>query len=182
VLTLEDASRLQALPLLVGIGLCRALDPYLPSPTPCRLKWPNDLLVEVAGEGRKIGGILIEAVTQAGMPALAIVGFGVNHGHEEGDLPEAGTSLRLLETGVGLEELTWALVQGVEQELACLADMAYAVAAWRERAVHQPGDPLVCRLPDRTVEGTFVAIDDQGRLVLRSGGEEMRISSGEVIG
>jgi BirA family biotin operon repressor/biotin-[acetyl-CoA-carboxylase] ligase len=182
VVTVEDASWLQALPLLVGIGLCRALDPYLPSPTPCRLKWPNDLLVEVAGEGKKIGGILIEAVSQPGMPALAIVGFGVNHGHEAADLPETGTSLRLLEARVSLEALTWALVEGIERELAHLSDMVYTVTAWRERSVHQPGDPLVCRLPDRTVEGTFVAIDDQGRLVLRTGTEEMRISSGEVIG
>jgi hypothetical protein len=31
------------------------------------------------------------------------------------------------------------------------------------------------------VEGTFEGLDEQGRLVLRSGGRELRLSSGEVI-
>ncbi len=48
VLGVDDPEALQTLPLLVGIGLCRALDPLLP--VPCRLKWPNDLLVETPAE------------------------------------------------------------------------------------------------------------------------------------
>ncbi len=39
-----QAELLPALPLLVGVGLCRALAPHLPHGG-CRLKWPNDLLV-----------------------------------------------------------------------------------------------------------------------------------------
>ena len=179
VIAVEDASRLQSLPLLVGVGLARALAPYLPSP--CLLKWPNDLVVEAGGERRKIGGILIEAVAQAGLPAIAVIGFGINHGHEAGDLPETGTSVRLLGGGVGLEELTWALVQGVERELEHLGDVAYAAAAWRGLAVHRPGDRMTCRTADGEVEGTFERLDDQGRLVIRSGGEELRLASGEVI-
>jgi BirA family biotin operon repressor/biotin-[acetyl-CoA-carboxylase] ligase len=185
VVVVEDASRLQSLPLLVGVGLSRALAPYLP--VPCLLKWPNDLVVGLGGEREtigKIGGILIEAVAQAGQPAVAVIGFGVNHGHETGDLPETGTSLRLLGGiggEVGLEELTWALVMGVERELAHLGDMSYAAAAWRELSVHRPGDPMTCRTADGEVEGTFEGLDDQGRLVLRSGGRPLRLSSGEVI-
>lgn len=179
VITVADASLLQSLPLLVGVGLARALTQHLPSA--CRLKWPNDLM---AG-GRKIGGILIEAVAQAGQPSLAVIGFGINHGHEAGDLPETGTSLRLLGGlgggGLSLEELTWELVQGVERELAHLGEMVYAAAAWRELSFQQPGDPITCRTADGVVEGTFEGLDDQGRLVLRSGGRELRLSSGEVI-
>jgi BirA family biotin operon repressor/biotin-[acetyl-CoA-carboxylase] ligase len=177
VVAVQDASRLQSLPLLVGVGLSRALAPYLPSA--CRLKWPNDLVVE----GRKIGGILIEAVAQAGRPSVAVIGFGINHGHEAGDLPETGTSVRLLGRGddVSLEELTWALVQGVEREVAHLGDMIYAAAAWRELSVHRPGDLISCRTVDGVVVGTFEGLDDRGRLVLRSGGRPLRLSSGEVI-
>jgi BirA family biotin operon repressor/biotin-[acetyl-CoA-carboxylase] ligase len=175
VVAVEDSALLPTLPFLVGIGLCRALDPYLPSP--CRLKWPNDLLVQ----GRKIGGILIEALVHTGAPSTAIVGFGVNHGHEAGDLPEAGTSIHLLGGGGSLEELTWSLIEGVERELSHLGEVAYAVAAYRERSVHHPGDRISCRVGEGTVEGTFVEIDDQGRLVLDRGGEELRLASGEVI-
>lgn len=179
VVAVEEAPLLQSLPLLVGVGLSRALAPYLPSP--CLLKWPNDLVVETGGGRRKLGGILIEAVARSGGPSVAVIGFGVNQGHEAAELPETGTSIRILGGDVSLEELTWALVQGVERELAHLGDMAYAAAAWRELAVHRPGDPIACRTAEGEVAGTFEGIDDQGRLVLRSDGRPLRLSSGEVI-
>jgi biotin-(acetyl-CoA carboxylase) ligase len=197
---------LPALPLLVGVGLCRALAPHLPRG--CRLKWPNDLLVPDGGSGggkpaaggdglgagagsgrdggagsaaaglpgRKIGGILIEALVHPGDGCVALIGFGVNHGQRREELPPGATSL-LLEAGghvggsggfgVGLADLTWDLVAGVERELAHVADMPYAVAAYSELLLHHPGDRLVCRVGDRQLEGTFGGIDDAGRLRLR---------------
>lgn len=172
VLTVQDAGALQALPLLVGIGLCRALGPCLPSP--CRLKWPNDLLVE----GRKIGGILIEAMVRAEGESRALIGFGVNVGQEAEEMPETATSVHRLGGTGSLEDVTWKLVEGLERELEHLGDLAYAAAAYRELSVHRPGDRIVCRVGEDTVEGVFVEIDDQGRLVLDNG---LRLSSGEVI-
>src|SRR5258708_2707281 len=207
---------LPALPLLVGVGLCRALAPHLP--TGCRLKWPNDLLVPDGSEGsrgagmaegtatnaaarsgsganstlgatraslgaagasgasrgRKIGGILIEALVRPGHGCVALIGFGVNHGQHLEELPPGATSL-LLETGghlgkgrgIGLAELTWELVAGVERELAHVGDLPYAVAAYRELTIHRPGDWLVCRVGEREIAGAFAGIDDAGRLRLR---------------
>ncbi len=147
---------LPALPLLAGVGLCRAMAPHLARG--CRLKWPNDLLVPDDGaaggrSGRKIGGILIEALVHPGDGCVALIGFGVNHGHRRDELPEGATSL-LLETGghvgggvvgVGLADLTWDLVAGVERELEHAGDLPYAVAAWREHSIHLPGDRLRVR-------------------------------------
>ncbi len=193
---------LPALPLLAGVGLCRALGAHLPRG--CRLKWPNDLLVPpldgpagghgagapaTAGGpagpgdpgdpgrhlGRKIGGILIEAMVHPGAGCVALIGFGVNHGQRQEELPAGATSL-LLESGghlgggmgVGLAELTWDLVEGLERELAHAGDLPYAVAAYRELVAHRPGDRLVCSVGERRVAGTFAGIDDAGRLRLRS--------------
>jgi len=236
---------LPALPLLVGVGLCRALAPHLPHG--CRLKWPNDLVVphgsedpaggdlaegsvgaaaadEVNAAARrsdradgtrgatrasKIGGILIEALVHPGDGCVALIGFGVNHGQRLEELPPGATSL-LLETGghlgsgrgIGLAELTWELVAGVERELAHVGDLPYAVAAYRELTIHRPGDWLVCRVGEREIAGAFAGIDDAGRLRLRrrpqpdatpgpSGGghprdggeasEEVALSAGEVV-
>ncbi|HVT57873.1 MAG TPA: biotin--[acetyl-CoA-carboxylase] ligase [Thermoanaerobaculia bacterium] len=101
-LRLAAPELLQTLPLLVGVGLCRALSSHLAAG--CRLKWPNDLLVEtMAGSGpsprwRKIGGILIEALVRPGSSTVALIGFGVNHGQRRDELPSAATSLRLLDS------------------------------------------------------------------------------------
>jgi BirA family transcriptional regulator, biotin operon repressor / biotin---[acetyl-CoA-carboxylase] ligase len=181
VLWAHDVGLLQTLPLLVGIGLCRALGSHLP--VPCRLKWPNDLVVETGGGRRKIGGILIEAVVRPDDGALAIVGFGVNHGHETGELPETGTSLRLLHgEPEPLGRLLWDLVAGVEAELVHLGDTAYAAANYRELSVHRPGETLSCQIGERTVAGTFRGFDDLGRLTLETNdGEELHLSSGEIL-
>lgn len=182
VLSMRDPGKLQTLPLLVGLGLCRALSSHLPGP--CRLKWPNDLVVETAAGRRKLGGILIEALIHPGEGAAALIGFGVNHTHTEDDLPPAGTSLRLL-GGAGAEvplaALTWDLVGGVERELEHLDDLAYAVEGYRELSVHQPGDVLSCQVGETLVEGTFLGFDTYGRLRLDRGGEEVLVASGEVM-
>lgn len=182
VLQVADPALLQTLPLLVGIGLCRALSQHLPPQSPCRLKWPNDLLVETGGERRKIGGILIEASVRPGEDAIAIIGFGVNYLHGSADLPETATSLVLLGGGiVSLEDLTWDLVEGVEAELTHLADPTYAVARYREMSIHQPGERIVFRAGDSTLEGTFQGFDETGRLLLDKDGERVALAAGEVI-
>ncbi len=183
VLWAHEAGLLQTLPLLVGIGLCRGLARHLPAT--CRLKWPNDLVVETHGERKKIGGILIEAVVRPDDCALAIIGFGVNHGHEAGELPETGTSLRLLGGEpilIPLGRLVWDLVAGLEAELVHLGDAAYAVEQYRGLSVHRECEPITCQVGQGTVEGTFRGFDDLGRLKLATkDGEELLLSSGEVL-
>jgi BirA family biotin operon repressor/biotin-[acetyl-CoA-carboxylase] ligase len=179
VVRVEDPGLLQTLPLLVGVGLCRALAAHLP--VPCRLKWPNDLMVEVEGERRKIGGILIEASIRPGEPTLALVGFGINVLQGVDDLPATATSVRLLggETG-SLADFTWDLVEGLEAELVHLGDAAYAVESYRALSIHQPGEHIVSRAGETVTEGTFQGFDAFGRLLLESGGRVVPVASGEV--
>jgi BirA family biotin operon repressor/biotin-[acetyl-CoA-carboxylase] ligase len=66
----------------VGWALADALDPWpdgrATRPQHIGLKWPNDLwLIDAAGQGRKLGGILIETVP-AGDKRLAVIGVGIN--------------------------------------------------------------------------------------------------------
>ena len=193
---LTATERLETLPLLVGIGLCRALAPHLAFP--CRLKWPNDVVVDFPPEPpekeapdgmapgrsgrRKIGGILIEATIQPEVSGAAFIGFGVNHGQDEDELPAGATSVKLAGASpVSLPELTWELTRGVLQELTHLGDTEYTVAAYRELSAHRPGDKLSCRVGDTQIEGTFTGFDERGLLLLSSNGEELRIAAGEVI-
>jgi len=179
VLGIEATEALQSLPLLVGVGLCRGLAPHLP--VPCRLKWPNDLVVETAAGRRKIGGVLIEALVRPGEGAAAIIGFGINHGQAAGELPESGASLRQLDSRVPLEVLTWDLVAGLEHELEHLGDDAYAAARYREQSVHRLGERIRCRVGEGVIEGLFRGFDEHGRLLLDRDGEVVPLSAGEVI-
>ncbi len=196
---LAPASALPTLPLLVGIAMSKTLDRYLPRPS--RLKWPNDLRTS----GRKIGGVLIEArlrpsgegeAAPAGLGEAAaaapadvmvtvLIGIGINHGHEAEDFPEgapAATSLELEGVGeVPMATLTWELVGAVDGELARFGESAYAVAAYRERSEHAPGDRLRCRGAEGEVAGTFLGFDEGGRLRLEVDGEERRLAAGEVV-
>ena len=68
------------LSLAVGLALAEALDPLADAGATPRihLKWPNDLwLLDGPGQGRKLGGILIETVT-VGRHRMCVVGVGLN--------------------------------------------------------------------------------------------------------
>ena len=169
-------SELQTLPLLVGTGLGKALGRL-----GCEvgLKWPNDLLVG----GRKLGGILIETVGRGNGAVAAMIGFGVNHGHDEARLPtEKATSLRLeIDPLPGLPTVAAALLRGVSEEMSHLGEVDYARDEYASRSVHRAGDRLRCRMGEEPVEGTFLGFDGQGFLRLEVSGEERVLSCGEIL-
>lgn len=80
-LALPLAADWAGLSLAVGVAVADALEPLAPAgPGADRigLKWPNDLwLMDGAGAGRKLGGILIESVA-VGAQRLAVIGIGIN--------------------------------------------------------------------------------------------------------
>ncbi len=170
--------QLGTLPLLVGVGVCRAVAELIGGEA--RLKWPNDVLVR----GRKIAGILIETVAGANGEMAAVIGFGVNYdfgaGHE---LPTPMATSLALETGalpsraVSIERLAISL----ERELDRCGDLDYTLAAYRACTVHREGDEVSCRVGGETFAGRFAGFDDGGRFLLRTVTGLCRIASGEVI-
>ncbi len=52
-----------------------------------RLKWPNDLVLEVDGATRKVGGILAESIVEGDRLEALVVGLGLNVTWPE-DLPD----------------------------------------------------------------------------------------------
>jgi len=165
------------LPLLVAAALCRALQGYLGGR--CRLKWPNDLVVD----GAKLGGILIESQVRGGEDGPLIVGFGVNHGHRPHELPPGATSLRVEGAALPpLGALAWELTAAVLGELERAGDSAYAVAQYAPLSAHRVGDRLRCQMGGERLEGVFAGFDPRGFLRLRAQDGERLVSAGEVIG
>jgi len=105
--------RITLLPLAAGLAAAEAVE--CASALKVDIRWPNDLLIGP----RKAGGILVEASTQAGGAAFAVVGIGINVHHKSFDpaLDTPATSLDM-ESGrtVSRQELLVALLKSLERE------------------------------------------------------------------
>jgi BirA family transcriptional regulator, biotin operon repressor / biotin---[acetyl-CoA-carboxylase] ligase len=110
-----------------------------------RLKWPNDLL----SEGRKVGGILVEATT-----TKAVCGIGINLTWA----PDGAASLN-----EPREVLMARLRPAVEKW--CSASASEVLARWRELS-DTIGRRVRVELPDRTFEGVAQDIDASGGLLV----------------
>jgi BirA family transcriptional regulator, biotin operon repressor / biotin---[acetyl-CoA-carboxylase] ligase len=167
--------RLEALPLVVGAALADAANVWLEGR--CRLKWPNDLMVD----GRKLGGILIEVLGREN--PVALVGFGVNGllGADELPVPHATSFARELPTPPDLGALARELAAHVGRGLTGLGDLPAAVARYRQRSSLAPEQALTLVLGDEEIHGRFAGFDEQGCLLLATPEGERRFSAGEVI-
>jgi BirA family biotin operon repressor/biotin-[acetyl-CoA-carboxylase] ligase len=171
---LPDPARLPLLPLAVAARLAEALAPHLANG--CRLKWPNDLMTA----GGKVGGVLVEALGGASRGVEVLVGFGVNHGQEAGELVEGATSLAMSGARPPLAALAVDLAAAVAEEVRSAESAATTLDRWLARSQHAPGDPLRCRVPGGIVEGTYRGLAPDGRLRLEVGGREELLVSAEV--
>jgi biotin-(acetyl-CoA carboxylase) ligase len=52
---------------------------------------------------------------------------------------------------------------------------------WRELSVHNPGDTIHCVIGERTLDGTWLGIDDHGRAKLRTADREIAVSAGDLF-
>lgn len=149
------------------------------APARLTLKWPNDLLLD----GGKLAGILVEGHT-AGNGIVSVVGFGVNCRNHPQD-----TALRAIDLGAAgfalepaaiLAALDGAMMRRLA-EWDRGRNFAAIRAAWLMRATGL-GGAIEVKLTDRTIGGTFEAIDASGCLVLlRSDGVRETIRAGDVF-
>lgn len=170
------------LSLAVGLALAQALDTA--EPPRLGLKWPNDLwLLDGPRQGRKLGGILIETVS-VGEQRMVVVGVGLNVA------PQQSAAVAGLAHGYAcLQELQPAWT--APQALARVAlPLVRALKAF-ERDGFAPLLPAYARRDlllgqavtssggGQNLQGTARGVDEQGALLLDSGGIH-RVLSGEV--
>jgi BirA family biotin operon repressor/biotin-[acetyl-CoA-carboxylase] ligase len=171
------AARRGWLSLLTGVALAEAVSEV--AEVRASLKWPNDLL---APDGAKLAGILAEAAGGA-----VVIGAGLNVSTRADELPDGGTSLalvagRTVDRGPVLLSYLRAFERRYRRWVAALGDpvvseLAADYLAWSSTI----GTQVVATLPDgSTVEGTAEAVDWDGRLVLRTAGGVLELSSGDV--
>lgn len=150
------------------------------------LKWPNDVLVPVEGDERKICGILCEVVPGGpDGPQQVVVGIGINLSHDVADLPVPhATSLRLIAEAAGRpapsrEEVVPALLEALRDRLDPL-DLESVRRDYRLACV-TIGREVDVHLPDGTVvRRSAEMVDDDGRLRVVGDGASATVSAGDV--
>lgn len=168
------------LPLLAGLAMTRAVRGLIPDGgARTELKWPNDVLVD----GDKISGLLGEIAADG-----AVMGAGLNVAMTEEQLPVAtATSLTLAGADPdGLAERALEAYLGeFERAWRSFADAHFDVEAGLRGAVSAAcgtlGRQVRVELPGgRERYGSAVAIDREGRLVVRNDTEELVVAAGDV--
>jgi BirA family biotin operon repressor/biotin-[acetyl-CoA-carboxylase] ligase len=154
----------ETLPLCAAVAVAEAV------PVDCRIKWPNDVLVE----GRKLAGILVEGRPQEGW---AVLGIGLNVGTRAGEFPselrDTATSLALAGPEVGRDEVLASVLGRLERRLR--SPLAEVLGEWRRR------DALLGeRVAWNGGEGTAAGIDDAGSLLVDTVAGRVALSAGEV--
>ena len=143
-----------------------------------RIKWPNDVLVD----GRKIAGILIEARVQDDRVFL-LVGTGVNVEPVTDDARPNAVAISEVSSRAfgGIEIATAAFVEHLDEQLSHPLVHDEVLAQWRALSVHKPGDRIHCVIGERTIDGTWAGIDEQGRAMLNTASGPTAISAGDLF-
>ncbi|MFB3901974.1 MAG: biotin--[acetyl-CoA-carboxylase] ligase [Acidobacteriota bacterium] len=175
-----DPAQAQTIPLVAGLAVVEALQRGTVSS--CRIKWPNDVLLN----GRKVSGILCELEAGTDLPAV-IIGIGINANFPARDLSPAVsypvTSL-LDETGAQtdlerlvaavLEELCAKLLKFETEGITPFLPFINAALAWVNSMVTVSGSEA------GEVTGLLRGIDAQGRLLVDCQGLVVPLLTGEV--
>jgi BirA family transcriptional regulator, biotin operon repressor / biotin---[acetyl-CoA-carboxylase] ligase len=142
------------------------------------IKWPNDILVG----GKKIAGILIESRMQDDRAFLVIgVGINVEPIHDDSRPNAVAISEVSKRNFRGINEAIEAFIEHLDERVSKPFDRDAVLAEWRARSVHKQGDRISSVVGDRTISGTWVGIDEEGRALVRSGEEVMAISAGDLM-
>ena len=178
---LIDAADLSGLSLAVGTAIADAIEP---GSARLRLKWPNDLwLLDAGGNGRKVGGILIETAP-LGDRRVAVIGIGLNVLEQRVDdaasgvgwlreIDAAATPLTILSRVV--PALLDALPRFERSGFAAFADRYAARDLLQGRAVRCSGGANTA-----AIEGTAIGVGPSGELLVQHGGDVERVVSGEI--
>ncbi|MEM8997950.1 MAG: biotin--[acetyl-CoA-carboxylase] ligase [Acidobacteriota bacterium] len=176
------AGVMPSLPLLVPVALVEAL--ATETGGRARVKWPNDVVVD----GRKLGGILIDAKAQGDRHA-AVISFGINIAADLDVFGEdRATSLGVLGASVSPARLFEDLVDAIDGALAAGAPGVTGAGSspalidrYRSLSLHRDGDPVRWKQGDEVVGGIFRGFESDGRLRLEVDGRVDRVAAGSLL-
>jgi len=167
------------LSLAVGVSLADSLEP---ADARIGLKWPNDLwLLDGPGQGRKLGGVLIETLA-VGVRRVCVVGIGLNVHPMSGTegLSSGYASLAELDPQASAPRALADVARPLVQALQRFEDAGFAAFAesFARRDLLR-GQRITTSAAGAT-EGVAEGVDERGALRLRTAQGVQLLTSGEV--
>lgn len=149
---------------------------------PVWLKWPNDVIAE---DGRKLGGLLVEAAIDGQSVTEAVIGIGINVNWAVSQMPDeiaaTATSLASL-TGSEVDRagLLGRLLDELDEEVRRIESGESPLARYRD-ACRTIGASVAVDLGTRQVLGVATGIDDHGALQVRTADGLVTVATGQVV-
>jgi BirA family biotin operon repressor/biotin-[acetyl-CoA-carboxylase] ligase len=172
-------SELRCLPLVVALATAQAA--ARAGLSGHRVKWPNDIMLD----GRKLCGCLVELQGAAQGPFHAVLGVGINvHmpvSAHTADIDQPWTDLHSRVPGCSRNTLAGLLLDELLTGLELFATQGFDPFrdAW-ERLDGLRGQTIEVFTANGVLRGVAAGIDGSGALKLNTGGEELKLHSGEV--
>lgn len=177
-----DTHRLPQLTLLVAVAAAETMTEVCALPV--RLKWPNDVEIH----GKKVAGILTEAVIRADLPPAVIIGIGINVNITLDQLPhdlhQRVTSLALAAgRPFARHQLIATLLAHLERLYQTFQEMG--MSPIQQRWLHY--GPIVGRQVrfvhgDTSHQATVVGLDEDSALLVQlADGTHQRVIAGDVV-
>jgi BirA family biotin operon repressor/biotin-[acetyl-CoA-carboxylase] ligase len=163
---------------LAGLDCVREAVPGIPA----FLKWPNDIYVEE----RKLAGILCEgAKIENGHVSGVAAGIGINVNMTDDLLKNVGQPAESLKNIAKSEFNLLFLAKKLEKSIkryyiTYLNNHEVLLAQWRAANLLVGETISVTDAAGRRIDGVFEAIAEDGSALLRSAGERIRFSCGDV--
>jgi BirA family biotin operon repressor/biotin-[acetyl-CoA-carboxylase] ligase len=171
-----EPSRVASLALAVALGVVIGLERLGVS---ARLKWPNDVLLN----GGKLAGVLLEMTAEPDRVDRVVAGVGLNVRRPSEPIAENAAYVSDVAPGVTLAEAAAAELDGVAETYGrwCRGGFSAVRADYETRFSLTGCEVRVSDVGGSVrAAGVVTGVDDDGRLLLRDGEDEVAVVAGEV--
>ncbi len=167
-----DATQLSLLASAIPVAICQGIADFVPM---ARIKYPNDIVVD----GRKLGGILIEAYDE-----VVLVGFGINCLQDMDGLPSdvrTPASSIFLENGLLIprEHVLQSILRSIDEILH--PEVFAASADYMNELCETLGRLICVNIGDKILTGIAHSIAANGTLILDTDEGRELIYSSQVV-
>ena len=171
-------------PLVTSLALAMAIEKILKIKP--ELKWPNDVTIN----DKKVAGILVDAAIESGKIDYLVLGIGINFKINPSEIEKmikhtanyyGVTTLLKKNENMDPKRLVQRFLLELEKlyQMLLKKEPAFFIREWTKRS-SIIGKSIAITLPNETLRGKAVRIDDDGALVISNKGKTRRVIVGDV--